>query len=329
MKILFSLLLAIICANAFAIIYRHDVPEEKYRQFASQSQFNCVGEVFDFSKGVDVSGSCVLIGSRYILSAAHVFKQSETRQDTMFIFSGRTITPAIAATYSQSLRDSMKRVIFYQCVNERIGKAGNYQFRFGRRMYKGKSIRILPAYMDSATKGQYDIALIELEEPVTNTVPATLCKTFNEQGDHITIVGFGVSGNAADPEDVGPYYTKLAGQNMVDTLYGAYYNGHPTLLGFDFDHPSLKQYNLMGGSAPLPLECLCGGGDSGGGMFRQAGNNWELVGICSGSNTDISLLMKTGYYGQSGSYTRVAAFYSWITTSINEMEKSNAGNIKK
>lgn len=72
----------------------------------------------------------------------------------------------------------------------------------------------------------------------------------------------------------------------------------------------------MGSATPRPLEYICGGGDSGGGLFRQIENHWELIGICAGSSTDIPQLLKTGYYGQIMSWTRIAGFEKWITEHI-------------
>jgi secreted trypsin-like serine protease len=65
---------------------------------------------------------------------------------------------------------------------------------------------------------------------------------------------------------------------------------------------------------PRPLEYICSGGDSGGGLFRQKGNGWELIGICGGGGggVDLQILMKTGYYGQKMSWTRLSPFTSWI-----------------
>lgn len=289
-KALLLLLTIPVISQSHAIIYRHDVAEEKYRALAQQPQFNCVGEVFDMTMGASPGGSCVLIGDRWVLSAAHVFVKSAYKHDTIM--------------------DGDKRIILNTPINRRIGDAGEYQFRFQRKMYAGKTIKVLPDYMQN---GNYDIILIELAEPVKDITPAVLNKNFDEAGTKFTMAGFGVSGNAADAEDIGPYFNKLAGQNTIDSIGGANYNNQPTMLAFDFDHPTVKEHSTMGSTAALPLESLCGGGDSGGGMFRQRNDNWELIGICAASHTNIDKLLKSGYYSQEGSYTRVSAFYQWIT----------------
>lgn len=293
---------------AQAVIYRHDVKEEKHQHLGAQPQFDCVGKVLNAERHA-ASGSCVFIGDRYVLTAAHLFVKSETRYDTVM--------------------HNGKQIILYVPTNRRLDDITRYDFRFNRVRYRGKLMKVLPAYMDSATNGQCDIALIELEEPVKNCTPATLATAFDELHSLATIVGYGVSGNATKPEEVDEYGYKLAGQNMIDTLEGYTYNGRPAMLGFDFDYPGQPKYNLMGSNKALPLEGFCGGGDSGGGMLRQRKDgSWELIGICSGGGTDIDNLFTIGYYGNSGRYTRVSVFYDWIKQGIAGFEKQRAARGK-
>jgi hypothetical protein len=298
----------LLSATAQAVIYRHDVAEEKYRLLGEQPQFECVGKVID-AKGQVASGSCVLIGDRYVLSAAHLFVKSDIRNDTMM--------------------HNGKQIIIYTPINKRMDDITHYDFRFNRVRYRGKLMKMLPAYMDSATSGQCDIVLIELEEPVKNCTPAQLCLGNDELHSLATIVGYGVSGNAAKPEEVDEYGYKLAGQNMIDTLEGYTYSGKPALLGFDFDHPEQPKYNQLGSDKALPMEGFCGGGDSGGGMLRQRKDGlWELIGICSGGATNIDNLFTIGYYGNRGQYTRVSVFKDWIKQGIADFEKQRAAKAK-
>jgi hypothetical protein len=299
-RILFSLVLFINILQAQAIIYRHDINKEEQILLAKQQQFNCVGEVINTLKQKK-AGSCVFIGNRYVLTAAHVLIETEFRADTMTI--------------------SGKQIISRTETNRRIADITNYSFRFEQSTYKGKKVMVFPAYLDSATRGQYDIALIELDQPVENLIPATLCKAFDELGSQITIVGFGASGNAARPADVGLYDIKYGGENIIDSLCGYKYNDTHALLSFDFDYPGTQKYNRMGSADALPLESICGGGDSGGGMFRQTKAGWQLVGICAGAQVDVKLLTEIGYYGNTGNYTRVSIFNDWIKEHIAIFEK--------
>jgi Trypsin. len=304
--LLASLLLT--SAAAQAIIYRHDVAEEKHRQLGAQPQFDCVGKVLN-AENQAAAGSCVLIGDRYVLTAAHLFVKSDIKHDTM-MHNGR-------------------QMIMHTQTNRRMDDISHYDFRFNRIRYRGKLMKVLPAYMDSATNGQCDIALIELEEPVTNCKPATLCTSFDELRSIATLVGYGVSGNASKPEEVDEYGYKLAGENTIDTLQGYQYSDKPALLGFDFDHPEKPQYNHMGNTKPLAMEGFCGGGDSGGGMLRQRKDgSWELIGICSGGGTNIDNLFTIGYYCNTGQYTRVSVFQDWIKQGITDFEKKRVAESK-
>jgi secreted trypsin-like serine protease len=72
----------------------------------------------------------------------------------------------------------------------------------------------------------------------------------------------------------------------------------------------------MGSATPLPLEFIVGAGDSGGGLFKKTKTGWKLIGITSGSGTEVERLMKTGYYGHIMRWTRVSVFEPWIKINI-------------
>ena len=267
-------------------IIRHDVPERKYLQLGKQKQFACVGQIS--------GGSCVLVSEKYVLSAAHCFIDTDTRADTL-----------------DTLIDGKKaQMVFYVPVNPRVTDFSKVYATFNGRSIKAKRGIIHPAYLDSLTKGSCDIALIELEQPVRSIGPAKLSSTFDELHSDVTGVGYGASGRADKPESVKLEHKKIAGQSVVDSLGGPEFDDHQTLLFCQFVSPD----NKTGMHVARPLEYICGGGDSGGGLFRQKGKAWELVGICGGggSGIDLQQFMKTGYYGQTMSWTRVSLFTSWI-----------------
>jgi len=68
----------------------------------------------------------------------------------------------------------------------------------------------------------------------------------------------------------------------------------------------------MGSSTPRNLEYMVNGGDSGGGLFMNNYNGWELVGICSGGGMELQQFQKTGYYGHILQWTRVSVYKDWI-----------------
>jgi secreted trypsin-like serine protease len=288
-RIKFSTLCSIAFLTFFSGIIRHDIDEKEYLKLATESQFDCVGQVF---KDTTTRGSCVLISDRFVLSAAHVFIDSDTRTDTMN-FNGQT-------------------AVVYVPYNHRVTNISGISLAFKGQKVKIKHLWLHPSYLDNLTKGSCDIAILELEQPLKNLTPSIVNTAFDEFNSNVVGVGYGVSGPADRPDSVDLFNKKIAGQNVVDKLSGKKYLGKKTLLQCDFDHPTRTDCNKMGSPLPRPLEYISSGGDSGGGLFRQKNDKWELIGICSGSATDINQLMKTGYYGQIMSWTRVSVFKEWI-----------------
>lgn len=268
---------------------RHDVEEKVYLNLAAEKQFDCVGQVF---KDNLAKGSCVLISDRIVLSAAHVFAEANNKYDPATINKQDNISNN-SGTKGVTIPSRLYLVFNGQKVNV-------------------KSVIIHPNYRDNLTKGSCDIAILVLEEALTNIKPIALNRHLDEMNAVVVGVGFGASGPANHSELVGNYGKKIAGENRIDSIGGIKYSDVETLLLCDFDHPERKDCNKMGSPQPMPLEYICTGGDSGGGLFRQNGKDWELMGICSGGGTDIEQLLKTGYYGQVMQWTRVAAFINWI-----------------
>ncbi|MFA6259991.1 MAG: trypsin-like serine protease [Bacteroidia bacterium] len=279
--------------TGFSGIIRHDVPEESYRNLAQQPQFECVGQVY---KDTQALGSCVFIGDRFLLTAAHLFIESVTIPDTL-----------IAKQYTR---------ISHTVSSQRVASASRFIIVIKGQKLGIKRITIHPYYLNPLTKGSCDLAVIELEEPLLKVVAASTNSFFNELHSDVAGVGFGVSGIADKPEGVGPHELKIAGENVIDSIGGMHFKGNETLLYCDFDHPTRTDCNKLGSSTPKPLEYISSGGDSGGGLFRKVNNNWQLIGICSGSGIDVNQLLKAGYYGQTMQWTRVSVFKEWITEQI-------------
>lgn len=279
--------------TGFSGIIRHDVPETSYRNLARQAQFECVGQVYKDNQAL---GSCVFIGDRYLLSAAHVFIETDTRPDT--------------------IKTDQYTRISYTTSNQRLALASRFIVVINGQKMSIKNLQIHPYYLNPLTLGSCDLALIELEEPLTQVKPARLNTFYNELNAQVVGVGYGVSGIADKPEGVAPHETKIAGENIIDTIGGMHYNGHETLLIGDFDHPTRKDCNKTGKATPQPLEYICAGGDSGGGLFREVDGKWQLIGICSGTSIDVNQLLKSGYYGQIMRWTRVSVFKEWIDQQV-------------
>jgi hypothetical protein len=275
---LWMVVLMLLSFACFSGIYRHDVPKQRFLDLAQQPQFDCVGKIYQ--RGKDSSkfiSSCVLIDSLHILTAAHVFYHYD-------------VHPALR------------------------GSAEEYYVVFADRQYPLKRLMPHEAYTDSLRT--YDIALATLQEPVKDITPAILNHRFNELHAKVVGVGYGSSGPCIQrPGDsIRQRVEKLAGENVIDCIGGTKVNGRPSWLCFDFDDPERIAANPMGTARPRPLEYMCAGGDSGGGLFRRRRRRWELIGLCHQIHAAYGA--GTGYYGSTTEWARVAVFMDWIRAHI-------------
>lgn len=290
-KLKFLPLAPVIVLLFFCGIIRHDVDEKDYAKLASQKQFDGVGEVFINNEFV---GSCVWIRDRFALSAAHLFIAHDFKKDT--------------------LRMDGHKIVVNVPVNPRLVSPVNVHLRIRGKKFVLKKINIHPTYLDTSSQGACDLVVLELEQPVKDLPMVQVNERQDELGSTVVGVGFGVFGVAdkANEPDEKTVSRKIAGQNTIDSIGGDSYQKNFTLLLSDFDHPTRSDCNKMGSSKPLPLEYICSGGDSGGGLFRQINGNWELIAICSGASTNVEQLLATGYYGQVMEWTRLSVFSEWI-----------------
>jgi hypothetical protein len=241
-------------------------------------------------------GSCVLTDKNHILTAAHIFIESDFRQDTLKL-NGQT-------------------VIVNQPMNERVGDIQRYCLKFKGKKIQAEKLMIHPDYLLQRFKGPGDLAVVTLKDSITGIKPAVLNSEFDETGSKVVGVGYGANGIANDPKSVKQRGEKIAGENVIDSIGGENYLGKSAQLFCDFDCLNNKSCNKFGSPVPMGLEYLCSGGDSGGGLFRKKSDSWQLVGICSDSYTDIQQLMMTGYYGQIMGWARVSVFADWIKEKV-------------
>jgi hypothetical protein len=300
--VLFCITMLLTHCSANAGAYRHDKPAEKFRALAQQPQFDCVGQLMDYSEGrMSFSGSCVLVHERFVLTAAHVLTVSDYRQDTI-------------------LERGMKIIVNQPYNTHAPTELSDMKVHLGRRAYGVRAVHILPAYLDSGTLGNSsDLALVELDAPVATAHPAQLNRAFDELHSTLTGVGWGESGPANKIDAVGAWNEKIAGQNLIDSLGGAVVAGKRALLIADFDCPDIRSgCNRMGSELPLPLEYGVVSGDSGCGAFRMTATGWELIGVLSGNGgQDFKELLRIGYYGQLSQWVRISVYADWIERVIN------------
>jgi len=271
--------------GCLAGIIRHDRPAEAYQKLGKAQQFQCVGEVVRDRKPDErrmPSFSAVLVAPRWALTARHI-----------------------------AVRELEKhRYIF-----------GGQEYRAVRCVTRPVQI-VIEAGQDVALAGIAagdDIALVQLDRPVTNVKPAERYRGNAELGRIMTKVGYGCIGDGltgmklpVTPET----QERRAGQNVIDLAGGMVgklaVSNH--VLAVDFDHPTDPALNQLGDPAPLELEIGVSSGDSGGGWFIAENGSWKLVAIGAGFLPSTAQPPGPGMekYGSVLAGTRISTANNWI-----------------
>ncbi len=136
-----------------------------------------------------------------------------------------------------------------------------------------------------------DLALVELEAPVTDVLPFGLYDRSDEQGQEVLLLGRGDFGNGI--RGVRGFDRALRQvTNQIDEV-DSYW------LKMRFDEPP----------DGTKLEGVCGNGDSGGPALIERNSQFLLAGVSSWQKTGGRPL---GTYGCVEHYTRVSCFVDWI-----------------
>ena len=163
----------------------------------------------------------------------------------------------------------------------------------------GKHYRIenIVAHQEYATEHAlyYDVAVIQLREPVKNGKPVKLYHLDDEKGKLVVFVGRGTFGNGRDGKFQNDKKQRGATNTVDNTL--------DDMISFKFDAP---------GSA-TPLEGISGSGDSGGPAFINLNSQLYVAGVSSGQD---SRGFKHGTYGVTEYYARVSTHVSWIESEL-------------
>ncbi|GGI28920.1 hypothetical protein GCM10008119_35050 [Pedobacter mendelii] len=195
---------------------------------------------------------------------------------------------------------------------------GDFSLDFNGNIFKVKRIITYTGRGDYSTETETDLVLLELDRDVNNIALPGLNTKLNELGTQVTGVGYGIYGivNEKGRLKIQNSGVKSAGKNIIDKLAGKEVNGKPAMLQFDFDSPLNPAVSKMGSDHPIEMEYTPSGGDSGGGLFREAGGKMELIGILHSTQGDIENFRINGYYGEVSNWTRVSVFTDWIKSSI-------------
>lgn len=157
------------------------------------------------------------------------------------------------------------------------------EFVLAGRTYNSSKITVHPQYDDFNFGAGYDLAIIELQEPVLGVTPEKILRTAPQVGQILTLVGFGEGGTSTggfDPDDAG----KQVGQTELERVL-------PLHIEWTFDS------HTEANTAP---------GDSGGPSFVTIGGERFIAGITSGGSGDAHTL------GDDSFNTRIDVFADWI-----------------
>lgn len=280
MKIIIWLAAAMIAAaSARAGTGREDVPLEKHLSLGAHPSFECVGKVL---RDGGFSGSAILIDSLHVLSAAHMFLDSD-REQVKFAQGEDTI-------------------IVYQPKNTRVTTSKNLQVVFGNDTVMVDTFEMHPLYMSSERR-RADLVMLKLRNPIRGISPVRFNSGAVRHGTEVMMVGYGPLSNAGYNERV--LRGRCAGWNVIDSITDQ-------VLVCDMDHPTKPEMSTLGDSTALEYEYVSTGGDSGGGMFVVDGDGYSLAGLVVGTSFDTRLVVKQGVYGSQCFFTRTDVYYSWI-----------------
>lgn len=230
---LLLLALLVVSFSASAIVIRDDVDDSKYRVAASEvpSLVDLPGE-----------GHGVLIAPQWVVTAAHaVTWQSEITHVTIDGAARAVERLVIHPGYRRPAQDLLDQAL---------------------ATWDWTLFRVLLSSSD-------DIALVKLEQPVTEVSPVAVNKSDEEFGQIIKVMGKGATGNGVTGFEFGDSH-----RTELRRAYNKVTSSHGRWLCYVFDNSS----------EALPLEGGSGSGDSGGPVLIEAEEDWVLAGLTSWSD---------------------------------------------
>jgi len=248
-----AMLLCCARSEAWAGVIRHDRSIHAYNQLALRPEFAPAGYIYHPSIGFWHTGT--LVAPNKVLTCAHAFDPDGTGQITRptdHLLFGMNPTPLQGETYNV--------------------------------------VEVLLHPMWPNRPAQQDLALLVLDKPVLDVIPAKLA-AMNLLNQTAVSVGYGIQADGFGNE-LGEGLQRLAYENVInyigpddgklrDFLQLPDEIEIGVTLRADFDSP-FEQHNSYGSPSPLDLEGASETGDSGGPLFVQHNEEWYVAGVLFG-----------------------------------------------
>lgn len=273
---------------------RHDAQADAYEALGARSELEPVGWIGD-KQGETLLGSCVLVDSLHVLTAAHNLFEYKFQMHRL------------------AHGEEVEKV-----VEERILPLGFLRVWFNQKNYEVVDWTCHPDYRLGTGP---DLMLLKLNKPLKNISPAQWDSSpALPKGAKTVWCGYSPLRDANFKRTYGSEIKRRAGENRIDSsmAYLGWLNwGKPSaLLLADMDHPEFKSMSRSGTGEALPLEYLTSGGDSGGGVFIPDTTGWKLIGIIHANRIRREGIPFQGLYGTEMTCTALAPFHNWLHQSM-------------
>jgi len=253
-------LLAASCV-ASAVVIRHDVADAQYRIPASE---------FPALADMPGEGHGVLIAPQWVVTAAHTVPVHSILEQVVINGQPRDVERVVLHPGYRTLPQSL----------------------IDQAMASGEAM-LIAVFLASTD----DIALIRLEQPVTDVMPVALYEG-EEAGRVIKLIGKGATATGETGHDPqGPNRTALRRAfNTVSSAYDRWFC-----------------YVFDAFPAALPLEGVLGNGDSGGPLLIEHDEQWQLAGLGAWKVVEGDVrTARPGRYGQTACNIRLGHYAAWI-----------------
>ena len=234
-------------------------------------------------------------GLLILANCAHAIVIRHDVADEEYLKLGETYSASVGyvAGCAATLIDPVWLLTAAHCVE---GNEGSIFFaRHLDQNYRVDKIIVHPEFSRNNDE-LFDIALVQLKDPVKDGKPARPYSSTDEVGSAVVFVGRGTYGNGRD----GLIRDDGRQRGATNTVSDA--TEH--VIGFRFDAPDTA----------TAQEGISARGDSGGPAFLELDSNLYVIGV---SSYQVGNGVEEGHYGVMEYYSRVSSSYAWLKSVLD------------